>query len=246
VSAVVTGEAAATRTSAMADPTPIAFGLFAFALVIYGVRFVAVGAATIEGPTSEALNYAILVGGVAELLGGILALIRGSDYAAWVTSIFGLWLIGFFLLLTHVDQAAAHDTGIVTAGPGGKPLPSSVTAALQSANVTAWHAESVAWYVFILIIPIVILAVPAFIQRNIPFMLAFVAIVVVLVLLGLGFHDVYQSVTDVTRGKALAPDLGTSVDLLKVSAYAAFVAAAAIFWVFAREVFPPSTSARSQ
>ena len=73
--------------------------------------------------------------------------------------------------------------------------------------------------------------------RNIPLMVAFLAIVVVLVLLGLGFHDVYQTVTDVTRGKALAPNLGTSVDLLRVSAYAAFVAAAAIFWVFAREVF---------
>jgi GPR1/FUN34/yaaH family len=244
VSAVVTGETAGTQTRVMADPTPIAFGLFAFALVVYGVRFVAVNAATIQGPTSEALNYAILVAGAAELLGGILALIRGTDYAAWVTSVFGLWLIGFFFLLTHVDPAASHDTGIVTAGPGGKPLPSSVTAALQSANVTAWHAESVAWYVLILIIPIVILAVPAFIHRNFPFMLAFLAIVVVLVLLGLGFHDVYQSLTDVTRGKALVPDLGTAVDLLKVSAYAAFVAAAAVFWVFAREVFSSGRSGR--
>jgi succinate-acetate transporter protein len=244
VSAVITGEPAGTQTQVMADPTPIAFGLFAFALVLYGVRFVGVSAATIQGPTSEALNYAILVGGAAELLGGVLALIRGMGYPAWVSSVFGLWLIGFFLLLTHVDQAAAHDSGIVAAGPGDKPLPGSVTAALQSANVTAWHADSVAWYVFILIIPVVILAVPAFIQRNIPFMVAFLAVVVVLVLLGLGFHDVYQSVTDVTRGKALAPSLGTAVNLLRVSAYAAFVAAAALFWVFAREVYPSSSAAR--
>lgn len=220
----------------MADPTPIAFALFAFALTVYGVRFVAVDSTTLHGPTSDALNLALLAAGIGQTLGGVLAIIRGIAYRGWVTTVFGVWLIGFYFLLIHEDEAAAHDPGIITEGADGSPLPESVTAALQHANVTAWHAESVAWYVLLLIIPVVILAVPAFLHRNIPFMVAFVAIAVVLVLLGTGFHDVYSTVTDVTRGKATEPDLSTAVNLLKTSAYFAFIGAASIYFVLAKEI----------
>ena len=227
----------------MADPTPIAFGLFAFALTVYGVRFVGVDAASIHGPTSDALNYAILVAGIGQLLAGLFATVRGISYRGWVTSIFGVWLIGFYLLLTHEDTAAARDSGILAAGPDGKPLPSAVAAALQAANVTAWRADSVAWYVLLLIVPVAILAVPSFRHRNVPFMIGFTAIVVLLVLLGTAFQSVYGAVTDVTRGRAQAPDLNSAVSLLHASAWAAFVAAVSIFWVFGREVVLPSGAA---
>jgi len=229
--------------SQMADPIPIAFGVFAFALVVYGVRFVAVDTSSIHGPTSDALNYAILIAGVAQLLAGAMGIARGISYRGWVTSIFGVWLIGFYLLLTHQDQAAVADTRIVGTGPDGKPLPAAVSTALKAANLTAWHAESVAWYVLVLIIPVLILAIPSFIRRNVPFMIAFAAIIVLLLLLGLGFHDVYNTVTDVTRGRATAPHLQTAVNLLRASAWMAFLAAASIFWVFGKEVVLPAETA---
>jgi hypothetical protein len=67
--------------------------------------------------------------------------------------------------------------------------------------------------------------------------------VVLLVLLGSGFHSVYATLTDVTRGRATAPRLGTAVHLLRASAYAAVVGSAALFVVFAREVFPAGRTA---
>jgi hypothetical protein len=231
------------HSSSMADATPIAFGLFAFALTVYGVRFVGVDAGSLHGATSDALNYALLAAGLGQTLGGVLAIVRGANsYAGWVTSIFGIWLIGFFMLLTHEDEAAASDPGILSQGPDGSPLPDAVTEALKHANVTAWHAESVAWYVLVLLIPVAILSIPAIFHRNIPFVVAFVAIIVAVVLLGLANHGVYATVTDVTRGEAKAPDLDASVNMLKGSAYAAFVASAAVFWIFAREVVQQTQS----
>src|SRR5262249_43775113 len=154
-------------------------------------RFVSVDAASIHGPTSDALNYAILIAGIAQLLAGVLAIVRGISYRGWVVSVFGAWLIGFYLLLTHEDIAATRDSGILATGPNGKPLPSAVTGALQAANVTAWHAASVAWYVLPLIVPVAILAVPSFRRRNLPFMIAFAAIVALLVLLGTASQSIY-------------------------------------------------------
>jgi succinate-acetate transporter protein len=241
----LTTNQASIRPIAMADPLPIAYGLFAFTLAIFGIRFVGVDAATIHGPTSDALNYAILIAGVAELLGGVLAIIRGVGYSGWVPAVFGVWLIGFYLLIIHTDAAAAKDSGILKVGPDGKPLPAPVTSALQNANITAWHADSIAWYVWILLIPVVILAVPAFERREVPFMVAFVAVVVLLALLGSAFHSVYSTLTDVTRGRAVAPELGTAVHLLKASAYASFIASAAVFWAFTRKVLRVSRAEHS-
>jgi hypothetical protein len=95
----------------------------------------------------------------------------------------------------------------------------------------------------VLIIPVLILAIPSFIRRNVPFMIAFAAIIVLLLLLGLGFHDVYNTVTDVTQGRATAPHLQPAVNLLRASAWMAFIAAASIFWVFGKEVVLPADTA---
>ncbi|MFT4081631.1 MAG: GPR1/FUN34/YaaH family transporter [Nocardioides sp.] len=226
----------ASTTSPIADPLPIAFGVFAFTLAVFGVRYVGVSASSLNGPTSAALDYAILIGGIAEIIGGVLAVIRGVGYSGWVSSIFGIWLVGFFLLIGHNDPAAASDSGIVTTGADGKALADSVTSTLQTVNTAAWHASSVAWYALVLFIPVLLLAIPAVLGRNIPFIVAFVAVLGMIVLFGSAYLGVYSTLTDVTRGRATEPDLSTPVDLLRVSGYLAFVAAAAIWWVFLRTV----------
>ena len=60
---------------------PAAYGLFAFALAVYGIRFASVDAATLSaGPATVALNCAVLIARIAGTLAGILAVIRGNAY----------------------------------------------------------------------------------------------------------------------------------------------------------------------
>lgn len=202
-----TATRSAVRLPLMADPMPIAFALFAFALAAYFIRFQDVNAGTLAaGPTTEALNYALLVGGIAETLGGVLGIIRGIGYPAYVTTTFGIWLLGFYLL--------------ATSGAANKEF----------------TPDALAWYSLILIVPVAILAVPAFAQRNILFMIAFLALLGLLLCLGLGYHSLYNQIAAATANKT-APSLGTAVDLLKVSAWFGLAAAIALWAVFAKEVY---------
>jgi succinate-acetate transporter protein len=194
-------------TRTMADPMPLALGLFGFALAMFAVRFIGVDATTLAvGSTTVALNYALLIGGIAELLGGVLGIIRGMRYPAYVTAIFGTWLIGFYYL--------------VTAGETNK----------------AFTPNAVAWWSLVLIVPVAIMAVPAFIQRNIPFAAAFIALIALLLFSGLGFHNIYTSVTAAEASKS-APDLSTAVNLVKTAAWFAVAAALAIWYMFAVDVY---------
>jgi hypothetical protein len=61
------------------------------------------------------------------------------------------------------------------------------------------------------------------------------AVLVLLLLLGLSFLNVYNAVTDANKGGHL--DLSSAVSMLKVSASCAFVAGIAIWWVFAPHVY---------
>jgi succinate-acetate transporter protein len=189
------------------DPMPVAYGLFAFALAVYGIRFSGVSAATLAaGPETVALNYAVLIAGIAETLAGTLAVIRGSAYPGYVTSVFGIWLIGFYLLIT--SGAASKE----------------------------FTPDALAWYVLVLIVPVVILAVPAAIHREVAFTVAFVALIVLLLLLGLGYHNLSNALS-AAAAAGKPPAVSTAVDLVKTSSWFGFVAAAAIWWVFAREVY---------
>jgi hypothetical protein len=195
------------RPALMADPMPIAFGLFAFALGVYFIRFESVSAGTLAaGPTTVALNYAVLVAGIAEVFGGVLGIIRGIGYPAYVTSVFGIWLLGFYLLIT--SGAASKE----------------------------FTPDALAWFSLVLIVPVAILAVPAFLHLNIPFMIAFLALLGLLLFLGLGYHSLNNQLVAAAATKA-APHLGTAVDLVKVSAWCGLVAALAIWAVFAQEVY---------
>jgi hypothetical protein len=174
---------------------------------MYGIRFINADATTLAGaPTTIALDYAILAGAIAEVVAGLLAVIRGLAYPGYVTMIFGIWLLGFALLLIF--------------GTANK----------------AFTPDAIAWYLWVLIPPVAIMAVPAIVHRHIPFIIAFAAILALQALAGLGNHDVYHAITTATKTKS-APDLSTAVTLFKASAWFAFIGAIAIWWVFARAVY---------
>lgn len=191
----------------MSNPMPVAFGLFGFALFIYGARFAGINPTTIASNSkSDAFVYALLVGGLAETLCGVLGIIRGQAYQGYVTSTFGIWLIGFFLLLT----AGAKDK--------------------------TFTPDAIGWYALVLIVPVVIFAIPEFVRRDVPFMIAFTTITILLLLLGLGFHDLNHDLVNAAATKT-PPDLSGVADMLKWSAYMAFIAAIAIWYVMARDLY---------
>jgi hypothetical protein len=191
----------------VADPVPVGTALFAFALAIYGVRFSDVKAATVAaGPVTVGLNYAVLIAAIGESICGILAVMKGLTYKGYILSIFGIWLWGFFFL--------------ITAGAASK----------------TFTPDSVGWYALLLCIPAIIMAVPAFKQRNIPLSMAFLGLIILQFFLGLGYHEVYNAISTATATHS-APKLSTAVTLLKVSAWAGWVASAALFWLFAVEVY---------
>ena len=190
-----------------ADPTPVGTALFAFALAVYGVRFVNVNSATIAaGPVTVGLNYAVLIAAIGESVCGILAIMRGLTYKGYILSIFGIWLWGFFFLITAGVQSHAFTT------------------------------NSIGWYVLLLDIPAIIMAVPAVVERNIPLTIAFAGLITLQFFLGLGYHEVYNAINTATATKS-APHFSSAVTLLNVSAWASWVASAALFWLFAVEVY---------
>ena len=191
----------------VSDPVPVGTALFAFALALYGVRFAVVKDATLaSGPITVGLNYGVLVAAVAESVFGLLAVVRGVTYRGYILSIFGIWLWGFYFL--------------VTAGAADK----------------AFTTDALAWYVLLLDIPVILIAVPAFVQRKIPLSIAFLGLIVLVLCLGLGYHDVYDAINTATATKS-PPKFSGAVSLLKISAYAGFVASAALFWMFAKDVY---------
>lgn len=209
----------------MADPTPIAFGIFGFALFIYGVRFVGVSATTLIGASTFAATYGILIAGITEAFVGLLAIVRGMFYPGTILGLFGMWLTGLFLLLTHVD------TSPLTNVPAGD----AKAAAIAKATVIAWHANSVGWYAIAILIPLVLMAVPAVVTRNLPLSIVFVTLIALIALLGVAFLGVYSIVSDATKGGS--SDLSGPITLLRISAYCAFAAAGTIWFMMAKEIY---------
>jgi succinate-acetate transporter protein len=210
----------ATTAPVMADPTPIGYAMFAFALALFGIRYVNVGAASVSaGPASVGVEYAFLIAGIAQVVAGVVAIVRGMAYSGWILSTFGIWLLGFFFLVT-----------IGAARPDFQP-------------------DSVTWYVLVLALPVAIFAIPEVVHRNIPFVLAFAAILVLMVLLGLGFHNLQHAHDAVTAAKAATDpsvagklagaaksDVSSAASRLKDSAWFAFAGAGVILWIFAQKV----------
>lgn len=178
--------------SPAADPGAIGLSLFGFALFVYGVQFVAyAGAAPGVATSSVATIYAILVAAAGETLAGIFYLLRGQGYQASILCGFGLWLLGLYLLLT------------------------------LGADNKAFAPDAVGWYSIALIIPVAYMGIPSFLHRNVPLVIAFVALIGVLLFLGIGF---------LSADLAAKPPVPPSVNELRVSGAFAFLAAAALWF----------------
>lgn len=178
--------------SPTADPGGIGLSLFGFALFLYGVQFVAYAEAAPGAATSSvATTYAILVAAAGETLAGIFYILRGQGYQASILCGFGLWLLGLYLLLT------------------------------LGAENKAFAPDAVGWYSIALIIPVAYMSIPSFLHRNVPLIVAFVALIGLLLFLGIGF---------LSANLAARPPVPPSVNELRVSGAFAFLAAAALWY----------------
>ena len=183
--------------SATADPGAIGLSLFGFALFLFGIQFVVYANAAPGAATSSvATTYAILVAAVGETLAGLLYILRGQGYQASILCGFGLWLLGLYLLLT------------------------------LGAENKAFSPDAVGWYSIALIVPVAFMSFPSFLHRNVPLVVAFVALLGLLLFLGIGF---------LSANLAAKPPVPPSVNELRVSGIFAFVAAAAL-WYRAMEI----------
>lgn len=184
--------------SATADPGAIGLSLFGFALFVYGVQFVVYhGAAPGAATSSVATIYAVLVAAIGETLTGVLFVIRGQGYQASIMCGFGLWLFGLYLLLTLGEENKS------------------------------FSPYAVGWYAIALIVPVALMGIPSFLHRNFPLLLAFVALIGLLLFLGVGFLHADLSAT---------PPVPPSADLLRVSGIFAWIAAAPLWYMAARVI----------
>ena len=178
--------------SATADPGAIGLSLFGFALFLYGVQFVVYANAAPGAATSSvATIYAVLVAAIGETLAGVLYILRGQGYQASILCGFGLWLFGLYLLLT------------------------------LGADNKAFAPDAVGWYAIALIVPVAFMAIPSVLHRNVPLVIAFVALIGLLLFLGTGF---------LSANLTAKPPVPPSVNELRVSGIFAFVAAAALWF----------------
>ena len=99
--------------------------------------------------------YAIIVGAIAEFIGGMWCFARGETYIGSIVATFGAWLIGYFLLVT------------------------------QGIALKVFHPMSGALFCFVLIPPVIMLTAPAVKLRLKELTLAFIFLIGLLLFLGL-------------------------------------------------------------
>lgn len=133
---------------------PGVFGLatFGFALSALGFQYL------VNHDAAGATLYAILVAAIGETLAGMWAIARGQTYLAGILATFGIWLFGFYMMLTQ-GQAL----GVVNPASEGA-------------------------YVLLLNIPVIYLAIPAFRARWWIIFAAFVALIAMVFFLGFGYY----------------------------------------------------------
>jgi len=74
------------------NPSTLAVEAFAYAMFVFGVFELGCE------PTGTALTFTLLFAGIAELIGGVMNIIKGETYLGSVTAFFGSWLLGFYFL----------------------------------------------------------------------------------------------------------------------------------------------------
>jgi|GEM_PF-1064561 len=132
---------------------PNMFGLaaFGFSLFLLGMELV------VSHEIAGAALYAVFFAGMLEFIAGMWMLAKGESYFATILTVFGMWLLGFFLLMT------------------------------QGKAIGVFNGMSAGWYMLSIEPPIIMLAIPAFIQRKGVLSAAFVALFLLVLALGLGF-----------------------------------------------------------
>ena len=139
------------EASRFGNPSIFALGAFGFSLAMLGIEL------TIDHAAAGGAMYAVLFAGVLEFVAGMWLIAKGESYFASILTLFGGWLLGFFLLNTQ-----------------GK--------ALDLVNPI-----SSAWYMFALLPPVAFLAIPAFKMRQPKLIGAFISLFALVLTLGFGF-----------------------------------------------------------
>ncbi|MEI2778670.1 MAG: hypothetical protein V9G19_22430 [Tetrasphaera sp.] len=134
----------------MSDPGAAALMTFGMALLYVFVVDV------LNHHARGALLYGLLIAGVYQSIVSLLEHSRGDAYIGNLLGLFGIWLIGYFLLLNANPEKVAT-------------------------------ADAKGWYVLVLLVPVVLLALPAIKKKLVAIELAFLFLFFVILFLGLGF-----------------------------------------------------------
>lgn len=89
----------------LGDAGPAA--LFTFGLALSWVWV----AEVVDHDAKGALVYGLLIGGIGQTLGGVIAIIRRDNYLGNLLLTYGIWLIGFYLLSVDPDLGGANARG---------------------------------------------------------------------------------------------------------------------------------------
>lgn len=110
---------------------------------------------TFAHDAAGAAVYAVLFAGALEFIAGMWLIAKGESYLASIVTVFGGWLLGYYMLLT------------------------------QGRGLGLFNATGAAAYVLSLLVPIAILAIPAFKWRKGVLSAAFVSLFLLVLALGL-------------------------------------------------------------
>ena len=79
---------------------PGVFGLATFGFALSALSFQVL----VNPDTAGATLYAILVAALGETIAGMWAIARGNTYVAGILTTFGIWLFGFYMMLTQGEE----------------------------------------------------------------------------------------------------------------------------------------------
>lgn len=134
----------------LGNPSIFALCAFGFSLLALGVEL------TIAKQAVGAALYGLLFAGVLEFIAGMILIVKNESYLGNIVTIFGGWLLGYYMLLT------------------------------QGRALGIYNEIAAGTYILCLLPPIVFLAIPAFKWRKYVLIGAFVALFALVLTLGIG------------------------------------------------------------
>jgi succinate-acetate transporter protein len=137
------------QVSRIGNPNVFALCAFGFSLLLLGVEL------TFAHAAAGGALYGVLFAGALEFIAGMWLLAKGESYLSSIVTLFGAWLLGYFLYMTH-------GRGLGLFNPAGA-----------------------AAYILALLPPIAFLAIPALKWRRGVLSAAFVSLFLLVLALGL-------------------------------------------------------------